>query len=154
MKEKIFVLLMTTIFACRGTSSQSEMESCDVNEARVLISWDSSTYVLRTCKATLAENVLQILLEENQDSVSDVAIEISRKKKSLLVSVYQPWGTTDSSYVKPRFKILSEKIAFNKRIYNVGDEVRGKLDLLILAHKEYFSFIFNYFNQILFQVSN
>ena len=117
------------------------MSSCrrkGVPPSIVTMQWDTLNYLLESCSATLENGQLKLYIDQHPDSLSICAVEILQKDREFEVMVSQTWGLTDSSYVPRRFKILNQSIQLNQSNYNLHDEVKGELTLLLLGHKDYF----------------
>ena len=132
---RLLPLLLAFMIACRDNHSDANAVS-NITLTRVTFHWDSTYYLFEYCKASIDNDRLKVYLRQ-LSKFPGYDLDIIKKGKEFEVTISQSWSVTDSSYVPARFKVLKQNIKLNRTSFRVNDQLKGELDLLVLAHKAY-----------------
>jgi hypothetical protein len=138
MSKVIFIVLLLFI-ACHQKNEEPRKDLSLINKTEVVINWDTTLNVLHYCSAILEDSILQFKIDSFKDSISNVVVSVVQSGDSFKIAVYQPWSMTDCTYINRRFQLLAQEVETNKKTYKVGDQIQGRLKLLLLGHGDYFS---------------
>lgn len=142
----MFLLLLT---ACKETnrasttdvsdlSKTSEIPATTINTANVFVKWGNSSDTLNSCIAWLNNKEIRVSLFEQATGQSfDFPLQNYKDGWKISGSIAQP-SVTDCLFVASQFRVLQQRISFDKQQYKNGDELQGKIDLILLGRKGLF----------------
>ena len=144
---KLFIILLyLTINSCQKLKKDNtkSINIINSNSAEINIEENKKIICLQNCSSEVEDKNLVIKLN-NYPSESDFELLIIKEKDKYKIQYNQTFSVNDSSYKKPVFKIIKQKINFNKSEYKKGDVLRGNLKIDILANYRWEK---NYFDTI------
>lgn len=137
-KILIFALLFFTIKTIEKlVNPPKENHKIKITESKEILptsqitfSDKNKSFVIRNSEARKYQDELII------NFVNDVEyfFEITNSKNKTSIKFDEFSVPNDSSYKKPVFKILQQKIIFNRKNYNKGDSLKATVDINILAN--------------------
>jgi hypothetical protein len=102
--------------------------------AEAIIRIDTTQFYLRNCNATISNDTLNLVLSDNPFSQSFYELSATKIKTPFYFKYYQTFSITDSSYRKPVFSIIDQKLILDKQEYKKGDSIKGKIVVAVSAY--------------------
>ncbi len=101
--------------------------------SETIIIEDTAKYFFRNCKAIQNNDSLSLQFSDALFSANSYELRILKVNNQITSEFYQAFSVTDSSYKPPVFKTVKQNIILDKNSYVIGDSLRGKLSIEVLA---------------------
>jgi hypothetical protein len=125
-------------FTSDNRKSEKDVIALDSVQTNIAVSRRSSLEQLRFCEAELEQGGLRVYLAKSDSSTADYALSVTIDGNHTVRKLYQPWSVTDTAYVNPQFRVLSQRLILAAKSYSQGDRVRGSIKMIALERSGYF----------------
>ena len=140
MRSVSQIILLLFALSCNTIAEKDKSDNSQLRRnTSVQITWGSAKYLLNYCSAKESDSVLRLTIGKFPNTnFSPYELQITKRVHDSDIELYQTSAALDCLYVTSYFKIINQKLNFDKTSYKKGDDLKGTIYLLLLGHEPYF----------------
>lgn len=134
----LLLIFPVAFYSCANRENKTALQPAEFRDTtEMVVKWDTVTYPVTSVVPSYNGVDLSLDLSVKNEGLDYYLHLLSQKEGWKVVDLAGGPLPTDCLYVSSQFRILNQRLVFDKEKYVSGDEMKGTVELLLLGKRPF-----------------